>query len=79
MNAKDDKEYRCKETIDLEEFLKMSEVPTKAKATIIWNSGREEEIVSELNKGGEFKKSFSDKINEYRKFPTVKSVNVTKY
>ena len=50
-----EQEYRCNETIDLEDFLKMTDAiqktPENAKAVIIWNSGREETIYSDLNIG----------------------------
>lgn len=72
-------EYRCTETIDLEDFLNMTQEPTKVKATIFWKSGRTQEIISDLNKGGDIKKSFVKIIDDNRKFPTVEGVQVTKF
>jgi hypothetical protein len=74
-------EYRCNETVDLEELIKMKDekLCVKAKAVVTWKSGRVEEIHTDLNKGGEFKKAFSDKIKSYKAFPTVEKVEVVKY
>jgi len=76
-----DEPYRCTETIDLEDMIKMKaeQFCTKAKATITWESGRIEEIHADLKKGGEYKKAFADKVAQYRAFPTVKNVTVEKY
>lgn len=78
---KPEEPYRCTETIDLEEIIKMKteQFCEKVKATVTWKSGRVEEIYDSLKKGGEFKKSFSDKVENYRKFPTVENVRVEKY
>lgn len=76
----DENPYRCTETIDLEEIIKMTieKEATKSKAVVFWKSGRTEEFYADLNKGGEFKKSFTNKVDAHRNFPTVQKVEVTK-
>ena len=74
-----DKEpYRCNQTIDLEELIKMDKKETKIRATITYISGRTEEIGADLKNDGTPPKSFNNKVNAYRKFPTVVSVQLVK-
>lgn len=72
--------YRCHETIDLEDMIKMKQEQfcTKSTAKVYWKSGRIEEFSADLNKGGEFKKSFADKVAAHKAFPTVERVEVEK-
>ena len=49
------------------------------KATVLWNSGREEVFKDKLNKSGKPPKKFQDKVDKLRDFPTVKNVNVERF
>lgn len=68
-------EYRCNETLDLEDYLE-NQKHTKADIVVHWNSGREEIISCLLRKDGSLPKVMSDRIGKYRVFPTVKKVEV---
>lgn len=76
-----DEEYRCTETIDLEDMIKMKaeQFCTKVKAVVTYKSGRTEEFQSDLLKGGDFRKSFVERVNACKKFPTVENVEVVKF
>ena len=46
----------------------------RCRATIVWESGREEVFYGELNRDGKMATEFVKKVSSYRKFPTVKEV-----
>jgi len=78
-------EDRCKHTIDLEDFL-MTLTPRKPdsecsqiRATITYNSGRTETIHGKLNKDKSPHKTFQQKIDAFRSFPTVVNIKQEKY
>ena len=75
-----DDPYRCKETIDLEEIIDMSntENATTFTATAIYKSGREEVFSGKLSKGGVIPARDAKKISALRSFPTVVSMEVDK-
>lgn len=72
-------EYRCKETIDLEEILEMADQPKNIKAIIKWKSGREEILKGSILKGGNPDANFSSMLVKYQSFPTVLDVKVERY
>lgn len=49
----------------------------QAKATITYNSGRQETIYGKVNKDGTLHKLFDKRLSEFKAFPTVKHVEVT--
>lgn len=72
---------RCKETIDLEEIIAMKKdekIPTKLKVIIIYKSGREELLYTDLNLDGSIHKRFQERIERLRAFPTVREVKIIK-
>jgi hypothetical protein len=74
-----DEGERCDQTIDIEEFIEMEKRKEQAIATITYNSGRTETITGKLKADESFYKTFTDKINAFKSFPTVVSVDVVKH
>lgn len=76
-------EYRCNQTVDLEEAIAMTmnnqKQPENAKIIAEYVSGRIEEHHSKLNRGGVYKKSFYDLYKKLLDFPTIRSVKIVKY
>lgn len=70
---------RCEQTIDIEECIIMSTKPKKIRATITYNSGRTEVIAGALKNNGEPPKTFSKAVAEFKRFPTVVSVEVERF
>jgi hypothetical protein len=72
-------DYRCNETLDLEEIIKMNEKHNAIMGVITYQSGRQETIYGKLQVGGQPYKTFAQKIEEFRAFPTVTDVKITTY
>lgn len=72
---------RCKDTIDLEEYIAMKnqEQHTHVKAEVIHKSGRTETVYGKLNKDQLPDKTFQRKLSALRQFPTVTDIKTTKY
>lgn len=72
--------YKCEQTIDLEDFLKMSEPkPNRIKYTVLYNSGRIEEFVGKIKADGLIDKDTSARLDKYKKLTTIKKISHEKF
>lgn len=76
---KEDDDYRCTKTIDLEEIIMTQEKHENIRAVVTYKSGREETFSGKLQKDGTPYKTFASKVADLRAFPTVVDVKVTTY
>lgn len=74
-------EYRCKQTIDLEELVVMQteKKETMYRVTAIYKSGRKETYSGKLKNDGNIDKKGCKHISDLRKFPTVQDVKVERF
>ena len=83
MLDKDTGQYRCPDTIDLEELIEMIEQSSvkkeNVKAIIEYVSGRKETIHGKLKADGTFYQKFEEAINAFKSFPAVVNVEIVKY
>lgn len=70
---------RCKQTIDLEDWLMENKAKENYLITATYKSGRTEEFRGKLLKGETLPKLLLKKINNLRAFPTVTDVTIEKY
>ena len=57
----------------------MEKVKLFCRATVLWNSGREEVFQDKLKKDGKAPAKFVKKVRALQDFPTVQSVKVETY
>lgn len=74
-------EYRCPETIDLEELIMMKDdFKENLRVIIEYNSGRTETFEGKVSKTtGKPGKRLQEKIDKYRTLPTVKRLRTERF
>ena len=73
-----DEEYRCEQTIDLEEYLMSDKKKTQYEIRATYKSGREESFHGKITASGGLNKRDSKIYNDLKSFPTIEKVEVIK-
>lgn len=74
--------YRCKQTIDLEDFImgfEKQETHKSIEAIVHYKSGRTERFMSLLNKDQRPRNDFRDRMKALSEFPTVTKIEYVKH
>jgi len=74
----DDIHKKCKQTIDLEDFIMEQQKKTRAIIVATYKSGRTEEFYCKLLKGELLPKKYMQIFDDLRQFPTVDNVKIIK-
>lgn len=69
-------EYRCNQTVDLEEYIMENKDKTIGIIKAEYRSGRVEEFRSELLKGGSLSRKEQSRLDDLRNFPSVAKVSI---